>query len=154
MEKQYQLTQQGLDELKAELEHLKDVDRKENLEALKEARAQGDLSENADYDAARDRQAEIEGRIKEIEGILKNYELIKEDHSNKVNIGKTVVLKIGSMLESEYTIVGSLEANPRMKKISNESPIGKGIIGSSKGDTLKIKTETGQEIEVTIVDVK
>ena len=80
MEKQYQLTQQGLDELKAELEHLKDVDRKENLEALKEARAQGDLSENADYDAARDRQAEIEGRIKEIEGILKTYELNKEEH--------------------------------------------------------------------------
>jgi transcription elongation factor GreA len=154
MEKQYQLTLQGLEELKAELEHLKDVDRKENLEALKEARAQGDLSENADYDAARDRQAEIEGRIKEIEGILKNYELIKEDHSNKVNIGKTVVLKIGAMPESEYTIVGSLEANPRMKKISNESPIGKGIIGCSKGDTLKIKTETGQEIEVTVVDVK
>ena len=154
MEKAYQLTQQGLDNLIAELEQLKDVERKENLEALKEARAQGDLSENADYDAARDRQAEIEGRIKEIEGILKNYQIIKEDHSNKVNIGKTVILKVGSLPEKEYTIVGSIEANPRLAKISNESPIGKGIIGSEKGATLNIKTETGIEVKVTVVDVK
>ena len=154
MEKAYQLTQQGLDNLIAELEQLKDVERKENLEALKEARAQGDLSENADYDAARDRQAEIEGRIKEIEGILKNYQIIKEDHSNKVNIGKTVIIKVGSLPEKEYTIVGSIEANPRLAKISNESPIGKGIIGSEKGATLNIKTETGIEVKVTVVDVK
>ena len=96
MDKAYQLTHQGLENLKIEIEKLKEVDRKENLEALKDARAQGDLSENADYDAARDRQAEIEGRVKEIEGILKNYEIIKEDFSNKVNIGKTVVLNIQS----------------------------------------------------------
>jgi len=120
MDKAYQLTQQGLLELQEEIEQLKDVDRKENLEALKEARAQGDLSENADYDAARDKQAEIEGRIKEIEGILKNYEIIKEDNSNKVNIGKTVVLKVGDYPEKEYTIVGSLETNPRKNKISND----------------------------------
>lgn len=154
MDKAYQLTQEGLNNLREEIERLKEVDRKENLEALKEARAQGDLSENADYDAARDKQAEIEGRIKEIEGILKNYVIIKDDHSNKVNIGKTVVLKVGSMPEKEFTIVGSLEANPREAKISNESPIGKGIIGSEKGATLNIKTETGQEVQVTVVDVK
>lgn len=154
MDKVYQLTQQGLENLQAEIEKLKEVDRKENLEALKEARAQGDLSENADYDAARDRQAEIEGRIKEIEGILKNYQIIKEDHSNKVNIGKTVVLKVGNLPEKEYTIVGSLETNPRQNKISNDSPIGKGIIGSKKGATLQIKTETGKDVQVTVVDVK
>lgn len=154
MDKAYQLTQQGLENLKEELERLKEVDRKENLEALKDARAQGDLSENADYDAARDRQAEIEGRIKEIEGILKNYEIIKEDHSNKVNIGKTVVLKVGSLPETEYTIVGSLETNPRENKISNDSPIGKGIIGCKKGATMNIKTETGKDVQVTVVDVK
>jgi transcription elongation factor GreA len=154
MEKAYQLTAQGLENLKVELEQLKDVDRKENLEALKEARAQGDLSENADYDAARDKQAEIEGRIKEIEGILKNYELIKEDLSNKVNIGKTVVLIVGNLPASEYTIVGSLEANPRQKKISNDSPIGKGVIGCEKGAVLNIKTETGKDVQVTVVDVK
>ena len=154
MDKAYQLTKQGLINLQEEIERLKDVDRKENLEALKDARAQGDLSENADYDAARDRQAEIEGRIKEIEGILKNYEIIKEDHSNKVNIGKTVVLKVGSLPKKEYTIVGSLEANPREHKISNDSPIGKGIIGSKKGAKINVKTETGKDVQVTVVDVK
>jgi len=154
MDKAYQLTLAGLEELKLEIEQLKDVDRKENLEALKEARAQGDLSENADYDAARDRQAEIEGRIKEIEGILKNYEIIKEDHSKNVNIGKTVVLKVGHLPEKEYTIVGSLETNPRKNKISNDSPIGNGIIGLKKGATVSIKTETGKDVQVTVVDVK
>jgi transcription elongation factor GreA len=154
MEKAYQLTQQGLDNLKEELEHLKDVDRKENLEALKEARAQGDLSENADYDAARDRQAEIEARISEIEGILKNYEIIKEDNSGKVNIGKTVVISVNGGDAKEFTIVGSLETNPRNNKISNDSPIGKGIIGSEVGDVVSVKTETGREVEVKVIDVK
>lgn len=154
MENTYKLTQQGLDTLVQELERLKDVDRKENLEALKEARAQGDLSENADYDAARDEQARIESRIKEIEGILKNYELIKEDHSNKVNIGKTVEIKVGDLPNKTYTIVGSLEADPLKGKISNESPIGKGIIGSKKGQKITVKTETGQEVVVKIINVK
>jgi transcription elongation factor GreA len=154
MEKQYKLTHQGLLDLQNEIERLKTEDRKRNLEALKEARAQGDLSENADYDAARDEQAQIESRIKEIEGILKNYELIKEDTSGLVNIGKTVVLKVGPLDPETYTIVGSLEADPLHNKISNESPIGKGIIGSEKGATLTIKTETGKEVKVTIVDVK
>ena len=154
MEKTYKLTQQGLLDLQNELERLKTVDRKNNLEALKDARAQGDLSENADYDAARDDQARIEERIKEIDGILKDYEIIKEDTSNKVNIGKTVVLKVGDMPEQQYTIVGSLEADPLKKRISNESPIGKGIIGTKKGKTVSIKTETGREVKVKIVDVK
>lgn len=154
MEKIYKLTEQGLLDLQNELEKLKTVDRKRNLDALKEARAQGDLSENADYDAARDEQAQIEARIKEIEGILKNYEIIKKDRSKLVNIGKTVVLQVGSMPEAEYTLVGSLEADPLKQRISNESPIGKGIIGSKKGDTVVIKTETGRDVEVTIIDVK
>ena len=154
MEKTYKLTQQGLLDLQNEIERLKTEDRKRNLEALKEARAQGDLSENADYDAARDEQAQIEARIKEIEGILKDYELIKEDHSNKVNIGKTVVIQVGTLPEQQYTIVGSLEADPLHKKISNESPIGKGIIGSKKGASVTVKTETGRDVEVKIIDVK
>lgn len=154
MEKTYKLTQQGLLDLQNEIERLKTEDRKRNLEALKEARAQGDLSENADYDAARDEQAQIESRIKEIEGILKDYEIIKEDTSNKVNIGKTVVIKVNDLPEQEYTIVGSLEADPLNKKISNESPIGKGIIGSEKGKTVTVKTETGRDVQVKIVDVK
>lgn len=154
MENAYQLTQQGYINLKEEIEKLKDVDRKHNLEALKEAREQGDLSENADYDAARDEQARIEGRIKEIETILKNYEIIKEDTTNKVNIGKTIVLQVGDLEPATYNIVGSLEADPLNGKISNESPIGKGIIGMKKGQKLSIRTETGHDIQVTIVDVK
>lgn len=154
MENAYKLTKQGHLNLIDEIERLKDVDRKENLEALKDARAQGDLSENADYDAARDDQARIEGRIKEIENILKNFEIIKEDTSKKVNIGKTVVIKVGDLEEATYTIVGSLEANPLQGKISNESPIGKGIIGSEKGQSIKIKTETGLDVIVKIIDVK
>ncbi len=154
MDKAYQLTQQGLLDLQNEIERLKTVDRKRNLEALKDARAQGDLSENADYDAARDEQAQIESRIKEIEGILKNYSLIKEDTSNKVNIGKTVVIKLDDFKKETYTIVGSLEADPLRNKISNESPIGKGIIGSKKGDIVTVKTETGRDVTVKIIDVK
>lgn len=154
MEKAYKLTEQGLLDLQNELEKLKTVDRKRNLDALKEARQQGDLSENADYDAARDEQAQIEARIKEIEGILKNYEIIKKDRSNRVNIGKTVVLKVGAMPEQEYTLVGSLEADPLKQRISNESPIGKGIIGSKKGESITVKTETGRDVVVTIIDVK
>ncbi len=154
MDKSYKLTKEGLKNLQEEINRLKDVDRLENLEALKDARAQGDLSENADYDAARDKQAEIEGRIKEIEGILLNYEIIKEDHSNKVNIGKTVVLKVGLMPEKEYSIVGSIEANPLNGKISNDSPIGKGVIGLQKGAQITVKTETGNEVKVKVVEVK
>jgi transcription elongation factor GreA len=154
MEKIYSLTQQGLLDLQNEIERLKTDDRKRNLEALKDARAQGDLSENADYDAARDEQAQIESRIKEIEGILKSYELIKEDTSNKVNIGKTVVIKLDDFEEETYTIVGSVEADPLNNKISNESPVGKGIIGTEKGSTVIVKTETGKDVQVKIVDVK
>ena len=154
MDKGYQLTQQGLLDLQNEIERLKTEDRKRNLEALKDARAQGDLSENADYDAARDEQAQIEARIKEIEGILKNYQIIKEDTSNKVNIGKTVIIQVGDLPETEYTIVGSLEADPLNNKISNESPIGKGIIGSKKGKSVTVKTETGLDVKVKIIDVK
>ena len=154
MDNTYKLTKQGHLNLLDEIERLKDVDRKENLEALKDARAQGDLSENADYDAARDDQARIEERIKEIEGILKNFEIIKEDTSKKVNIGKTIVIKLDDMEEATYTIVGSLEANPLQGRISNESPIGKAIIGSKKGQTIQVKTETGLDVTVKIVDVK
>lgn len=154
MDKINQLTEEGLKNLKSELERLKDVDRLRNLEALKDARAQGDLSENADYDSAREEQARIEARIKEIESILKNYEIIREDKSKNVSIGKTVVIKIDDLEENTFTIVGSIEANPLEHKISNESPIGKGIIGSRKGNVLKIKTETGKEVKVKIIDVK
>ena len=152
MENTYQLTEQGFQNLKEELERLKDVDRKRNLDALKEARAQGDLSENADYDSARDEQARIEGRVKEIEGILKNFEIIKEDTSNKVNIGKTVVIKVGNMEEETYKIVGSLEANPLEKRISNESPIGRAFLGKHADEVVEFQAPKGM-VKFTILEI-
>ncbi|MFA5289490.1 MAG: transcription elongation factor GreA [Candidatus Izemoplasmatales bacterium] len=156
MENTYKLTEQGYQKLKAELETLKEVDRKQNLEALKEARAQGDLSENAEYDSARDEQARIESRIKEIENILKHSEIIASSNNSKVvSIGKTVMIKFPEQkIEREFTIVGHLEANPLQGKISNESPIGRGLIGRKKGQTIQYKAETGAEITVEIIDIK
>jgi transcription elongation factor GreA len=155
MENTFKLTEKGYEELRLELENLKDVDRKQNLEALKEARAQGDLSENADYDAAREEQARIEARIKEIDNILKHSEIIKESSSKSVSIGKTVLIKyLHNDFAKEYTIVGHLEANPLQGKISNESPIGKALIGSKKGSKLSFKSETGQEFTIEVVEIK
>ncbi|HOO44175.1 MAG TPA: transcription elongation factor GreA [Bacillota bacterium] len=160
MENNYQLTEAGYAQLKDELEDLKGVKRNENLEALKEARSQGDLSENADYDAARDEQARIESRIKEIENILKHSEIIKENSRSKViGIGKTVTLNLIKddkvLIENkEYIIVGNLEANPFEGRISNESPLGKALIGKKKGKQVTYKAENGQEMTVEIVDFK
>ena len=150
----YKLTPSGLKQLEEELQKLKTVDRERNLEALKEARSQGDLTENADYDAAREDQARIEKRIKELENILKNAELIEDDKSNKVTIGKTVTLEIEGLEPETYRIVGTLEADPLDHKISNESPVGKAVIGHKKGDEVAYKTEANREIKVKIVDVK
>jgi transcription elongation factor GreA len=156
MENTYKLTEAGFEQLKAELEELKGEKRNANLEALKEARAQGDLSENADYDAARDEQARIEARIKEIENILKNSEIIKENNRSRViGMGKTCEVKfLDTNRVMEFTIVGRLEANPMQKKVSNESPLGKAIIGAKKGKVLTFKSETGQEVTVEILEVK
>jgi len=156
MENTYKLTEAGHAQLREELEELKGERRTANLEALKEARAQGDLSENADYDAARDEQARIEARIKEIENILKNSEIIKENNRSRViGMGKTVVIKfLHNNIETEFTIVGKLEANPMQKRVSNESPLGKAIIGTKKGKIVTYKSETGQEINIEIIDVK
>ncbi len=151
----HKLTQKGIDKLKGELERLKTVERDRVLEALREARSQGDLSENADYDTARSDQARIETRIKEIENILKHAELITDDRTNnRVSIGKTVTLKINDQKPEDYNIVGSLEADPFDKKISNESPIGKAVIGGKKGDKVRAKTAANKETEIEILNVK
>ncbi|MCR3906790.1 MAG: transcription elongation factor GreA [Tenericutes bacterium] len=151
----FQLTQEGVDNLKNELTHLKDVKRGENLEALKEARAQGDLSENADYDAARNEQARIESRIAEIENILKNVKIIKTTSDDIVNIGKTVVVRfLESKEEKEFYLVGSIEADPRQRKISVESPIGKAMLNKGEGEVVEVKTETGRIFSIEILDVK
>ncbi len=140
------LTYEGLKKYEDELEHLKVVRRKEVADKIKEARAQGDLSENAEYDAAKDEQRDIEARIEELEKILKNAEVIVEDEVDldKINIGCRV--KIRDMEEKEdleYKIVGSTEANSLKGKISNESPVGKALIGLKVGQTATVETPGG-----------
>lgn len=150
----FQLTQEGVDNLKQELSYLKDVKRGENLEALKEARAQGDLSENADYDAARNEQARIEARIAEIENIIKNVKIIKTTSEDIVNIGKTVKVKFLATGEiKEFYLVGSIEADPKLRKISIESPIGRAMLNKNEGDIVEVKTETGRIFSIEIVEI-
>ena len=145
-EKKNILTYAGLQKLEEELHDLKVYRRKEVAEKIKEAREQGDLSENAEYDAAKDEQRDIEARIEEIEKILKNAEVVVEDEvdSDKINVGcKVDVYDVEFDEEIEFQIVGSTEANSLEGKISNESPVGKDLIGAHTGDTVEVETPTG-----------
>jgi transcription elongation factor GreA len=155
-DKKIYLTQEGLDELKAELDDLINVQRPRNIVAIKEARALGDLSENADYDAAKNEQAEIEGRIKKIEKMLENVEIINEAKTDKVSIGSTVSVKyVDDDDTDEYKIVGSQEADPFMSKISNESPIAKAILNKKVGDIVEVDSPNGvYKIEITEIKYK
>ena len=140
------LTYTGLKKLEDELENLKVVKRKEVAEKIKEAREQGDLSENAEYDAAKDEQRDIEARIEELEKILKNAEIVVEDDVDleKINIGCTVdVYDREFEEEMEFKIVGSTEANSLAGKISNESPVGRALIGKKVGDVVAVETQAG-----------
>jgi len=140
------LTYTGLKKLEDELENLKVVRRKEVAAKIKEAREQGDLSENAEYDAAKDEQRDIEARIEELEKILKNAEVVVEDDIDleKINIGCTVdVYDREFEEEMEFKIVGSTEANSLAGKISNESPVGKALIGKKVGDVVAVETQAG-----------
>lgn len=151
----YELTQSGIEKLKKELTFLKEVKRKENLEALKEAREQGDLSENADYDAARNEQALIEHRISEIQNILKNVRVVKVSKEREVSIGKKVSLELlHTKQQQEIELVSTLEADPFTKKISIESPLGQNIKGHQIGDVVFVTGETGNTFRVKIVDVQ
>lgn len=146
MEKKNILTYEGLQKLEAELHDLKVVKRKEVSQKIKEAREQGDLSENAEYDAAKDEQRDIEARIEELEKILKNAEVVVEDEVDldKISIGcKVRILDMEYNEELEYKIVGSTEANSLKGKISNESPVGKALIGGKVGDTVEVETQAG-----------
>ena len=145
-EKKNILTYEGLRQYEEELEELKVVRRQEVAQKIKEARAQGDLSENAEYDAAKDEQREIEARIEELEKILKNAEVIDEDEvdTETISIGCRVKIRDMEFKEDlEYKIVGSTEANSLKGKISNESPVGKALIGAKKGETVKVETQAG-----------
>lgn len=135
------LTHEGLKELEAELEDLKVNKRKEVAQKIKEAREQGDLSENAEYDAAKDEQRDIEARIEEIEKILKNVEVVAEDDidDKKINVGCHIVIHDFEFDEDlELSIVGSTQTNSLNGKISNESPLGKALIGHEIGDVVEV----------------
>lgn len=148
------LTKEGLDELKKELDNLINVRRPENVQAIKEARALGDLSENAEYDAARNEQAQIESRIKQLEKMLENVSIISEVSKDKVGIGNTVSIKyVDDDEEDEYKIVGSQEANPFESKISNESPIAIALFDHKVGDIVTVDSPNGT-YEVEIVEIK
>lgn len=139
------LTNEGFLEIEEELNHLKEVKRPEIIKALKDARALGDLSENADYDAARDEQAKVEGRIVELEKLLEVAELIEKEDTGKVGLGATVKIMYEDDPEDveEYRIVGSKEADPSNNKISNESPLAKAILGAKAGDDCIVESPNG-----------
>jgi transcription elongation factor GreA len=146
MEKKTLLTQEGHQKLQDELHELKVVRRKEIAQKIKEAREQGDLSENAEYDAAKDEQREIETRIETIEELLKNAEVVSNDtiDTDKVSVGCTVrILDCEFDEELEYQLVGSTEANSLKGKISNESPVGQALLGRKVGETVDVETQTG-----------
>ncbi len=145
-EKKHTLTYEGLKKFEEELEELKVVKRQEVAQKIKEARAQGDLSENAEYDAAKDEQRDIEARIEELEKILKNAEVIDEDEVDldSISIGCKVRIKDLELKEEmTYKIVGSTEANSLKGKISNESPVGRALLGRKKGETVSVETPGG-----------
>jgi transcription elongation factor GreA len=140
------LTYEGLKRLEEELQNLKVVKRKEVAQKIKEAREQGDLSENAEYDAAKDEQRDIELRIEELEKLLKNAEVVVEDEIDvdSINIGCLVrVHDLEYAEDIEFKIVGSTEANSRQNKISNESPVGQALLGRKVGETVDVDTQMG-----------
>ena len=144
--KKHILTSQGMQALEDELQDLKVVKRKEIAQKIKEAREQGDLSENAEYDAAKDEQRDIEARIDEIEKILKNAEVVVEEEVDldKISVGCRVkILDMEYDEELDYKIVGSTEANSLKGKLSNESPVGKALLGAKVGEVVTVETQAG-----------
>ena len=155
-EKKNILTYEGLKKYEDELHDLKVVRRKEVAQKIKEAREQGDLSENAEYDAAKDEQRDIESRIEELEKILKNVEVVADEDvtADHANIGCTV--RIRDLEENdieEYSIVGSTEANSLLNKISNESPVGKSLIGKTVSEIVTVSTPAG-EFKYEIMEIR
>ena len=162
MNNKHQLTERGFEKLELELEELKNVERPKVIELIKEARGQGDLSENADYDAARDEQAKLESRISELENILKNASVIHKTNLDIENLGKVITIKfIGSNaprnMKLKFTLVSSnieTSTNPESLKLSVDSPIGAACIDAEVGDRLTIKSSTGKEQEFQIVSLE
>ena len=158
MQKDVILTPEGLEKLKQEIEHLSTTKRREVAERIKEAREFGDISENSEYDDAKNEQAMLEARIASLEEKLRSASVINaaELDSNVVRVGSLVSVKDeGSGKSLKYTIVGSTEANPSENRLSNESPVGKGLLGRKKGDTVKVTLPNGKtrELKITKIDV-
>ncbi|MFA6006856.1 MAG: transcription elongation factor GreA [Candidatus Paceibacterota bacterium] len=148
------LTKEKFAELSAELERLRTTGRQEVAGRLEYAKSLGDLSENAEYQEAREAFTDLEERIAKIEDVLKQAVIVKEKHGTTVDIGSKVVVKKNGGVAVEYSIVGSEEAEPKDGKISNESPIGAAMIGKKAGDTFIVKTPSGQTASYSIVEIK
>lgn len=147
------LTEEGLNEIKEQLRYLKEEKRPEVIQALKEARALGDLSENAEYDAARSEQAETENKIQELEKMIEQAEIITEVAKDKVCVGSSVkILYVDDNEEEIYTIVGSKEADPFNNKVSNESPLAKAVLNHKIGETVLVDSPSGK-YEIKIIDI-
>ncbi|KYG58037.1 transcription elongation factor GreA [Planococcus maritimus] len=154
-DKQFPMTAAGKQKLEDELDYLKTVKRKEVVERIKVARSFGDLSENSEYDSAKEDQAFVEGRISTLESMIRNAVIINEEEAGNdvVRLGKTVTfMEIPDGEEEAYTIVGSAEADPLEGRISNDSPIAKSMLGRTVGDSVKVLTPGG-EMEVKIVSI-
>lgn len=155
MSEKIYVTQEGLEELKREQENLIHVVRQEVIEDLRAARAQGDLSENADYDAARDRQAQVEARIKQLEVMLKNVEIIEEGGGKLVKLGSTVTVQdLSTNEKSTYTIVGSVEADPLNGKLSNVTPLAVAILDKRVGTTVFVECEEPYKVKIIEINAK
>ncbi|MBS4191391.1 transcription elongation factor GreA [Bacillus sp. FJAT-49705] len=156
IEKVFPMTQAGKEKLEQELEYLKSVKRKEVVERIKIARSFGDLSENSEYDSAKEEQAFVEGRITTIENMIRNAKIITEAEmsADTVSLGSSVTfIELPNGEEETYTIVGSAEADPFEGKISNDSPIAKSLFGHRVGDEVKVQTPGG-EMDVRIITIK
>nr|WP_218925322.1 MULTISPECIES: transcription elongation factor GreA [unclassified Gemella] len=155
---EYQMTQEGYDKLVEELEHYKKIKRPEVIEKIKVARSFGDLSENSEYDAAKDEQGFIEQKILEMEQMIRYAKIIEiDDKSNTIRLGHTVTyVELPDGVEESYKIVGSAEANPFEYKISNESPVAQALLGKEVGDVVKVSLPTGPEdsMDIKIIKVK
>lgn len=145
-EQVFPVTKEKLDEVKSELEYLTKTRRKEIAQLIAEAKAEGDLRENAGYDEAKTQQGFVEGRILELQNVIKYAQIIEEEEApkNAVGLGRTVIIQEeGTTIKETYSIVGSLEADPADGRISNESPMGKALMGKKKGDKVDVKTPGG-----------
>ena len=154
-EKTFPMTLEGKKKLEEELEDLKTNKRAEVIKRIKIARSFGDLSENSEYESAKDEQSFVEGRIKEIDNMLNHAEIIDNENidADEVSVGKSVTFQEEDDDPETYQIVGAAEADPLNGKISNESPIAKGLVGHKKGEKVTVTTPGG-EMTVTIIDVK